>query len=610
MCGIAGALGPRLPDPDRIEKTLALMGRRGPDACGVYKGSLGANKLCILHTRLSIIDLDERSNQPFAKDGCVLSYNGEIYNFIEVRDELTRLGYSFTTSSDTEVIIAAYREWGPGCVDRFEGMWSYALFDEREGRLWLSRDRFGEKPLFYWLHDGVLYFGSEVKILMALSNAKPPVAVAQIRRYLVNGYKALYKTPRTFFEGVQELPSGAQAAITQPSSVEPQPYWSLAFAPKSMTRAETVDGVRERLFNAVKLRLRADVPVAFCLSGGVDSGALASIARKVYGQQIHAFSIIDQDERYNEMDNMRAVVEDLGCDHHVVETSTEGFRDRLRRQVEYHDGPVATISYYMHAFLSEAIHDRGFKVALSGSAADELFSGYYDHYSFWLSQMSTRPDFCTLLDDWRSSYGAHIRNPLLKDPLNFVRDPHSRDHIFHDAEFFSSLMTANFREPFTETHYSDDLLRNRMLNELFNEAVPVILKEDDLNSMMHSVENRSPYLDRRLAEFLYQVPSEHLIKDGYVKSLLRDVVAGILVDEVRLDKRKRGFNASILSLVDRNDPATVEWLLAESPIFEHVKRESIESFLRKDITDNSLSKFLFSFVSAKTFLEVQQNLIP
>lgn len=586
------------------------MGRRGPDACGVYKGSLGANKLCILHTRLSIIDLDERSNQPFAKDGCVLSYNGEIYNFIEVRDELTRLGYSFTTSSDTEVIIAAYREWGPGCVDRFEGMWSYALFDEREGRLWLSRDRFGEKPLFYWLHDGVLYFGSEVKILMALSNAKPPVAVAQIRRYLVNGYKALYKTPRTFFEGVQELPSGAQAAITQPSSVEPQPYWSLAFAPKSMTRAETVDGVRERLFNAVKLRLRADVPVAFCLSGGVDSGALASIARKVYGQQIHAFSIIDQDERYNEMDNMRAVVEDLGCDHHVVETSTEGFRDRLRRQVEYHDGPVATISYYMHAFLSEAIHDRGFKVALSGSAADELFSGYYDHYSFWLSQMSTRPDFCTLLDDWRSSYGAHIRNPLLKDPLNFVRDPHSRDHIFHDAEFFSSLMTANFREPFTETHYSDDLLRNRMLNELFNEAVPVILKEDDLNSMMHSVENRSPYLDRRLAEFLYQVPSEHLIKDGYVKSLLRDVVAGILVDEVRLDKRKRGFNASILSLVDRNDPATVEWLLAESPIFEHVKRESIESFLRKDITDNSLSKFLFSFVSAKTFLEVQQNLIP
>jgi asparagine synthase (glutamine-hydrolysing) len=609
MCGIAGVVGDHLPSPERVEKTLQLMGKRGPDARGVYAGRLGNHQALLLHTRLSIIDLDVRSNQPFLRDGCALSFNGEIYNFIEVREELTRLGHTFTTTSDTEVIIEAYRRWGPDCVKRFEGMWAFALLDEQNNRLWLSRDRFGEKPLFYWQHEGALYFGSEVKFLVSLSGAKPTVNMTQLRRYLVNGYKALYKEPNTFFNEVVELPAAAQAVVQTPERVEPQTYWSLAYRPNGMSRDEAAEGVRERLFQAVKLRLRADVPVAFCLSGGVDSTALASIASKVYGQKIHAFSIIDKDERYHELDNMRAVVDDLGCEHHVVETSTEGFRERLCQQIEYHDAPVVTISYYMHAFLSQAIREHGFKVALSGSAADELFTGYYDHYSFWLAHMSTRAEFPKLLEDWRESYGAHVRNPLLKDPLNFVREPARRDHIYLNADVFGSLLTDNFREDFAEEAFTDDLLRNRMLNELFHEAVPVILKEDDLNSMLYSVENRSPYLDSGLAEYLYQVPGEYLIRDGYVKWLLREAVEGLLVDSVRLDKRKRGFNASIESLVDRSDPDTVDWLLQDSPIFDLVKRESIAHFLRNDMSDNSFSKFLFSFISAKTFLETQRDLV-
>lgn len=610
MCGIAGMLGPRLPSPERIEKTLRLMGKRGPDARGVHLDTLNGNQLCLLHTRLSIIDLDPRSNQPFARDSCVLAFNGEIYNFIEVREELLRLGHQFTTTSDTEVIIEAYRRWGPDCVDRFEGMWAWALLDKNNDRLYLSRDRFGEKPLFYWQNDGALFFGSEIKFLIGLSGAKPDINLPQLRRYLVNGYKSLYKKPRTFFKDVAELPHASQAMITTPDAVKPQSYWRLDYRPCAMTAEQVREGVRENLFRAVKLRLRADVPVAFCLSGGVDSTALAAIASKEFGQRIHAFSIIDQDKRYNELENMRAVVTDLGCEQHIVYTSTEAFRDRLRAQIEYHDAPVSTISYYMHAFLSQAIREHGFKVALSGSAADELFTGYYDHYSFWLAQMRERPDFPRLLDDWRASYGGYVRNPLLKDPLNFARDPKRRDHIYLDATTFSSLLVANFHEPFAEEHYTDDLLRNRMLNELFDEAVPVILKEDDLNSMMFSVENRAPYLDRNLAEFLYRVPGEHLIRDGYVKWLLRDAVDGLLIDSVRLDKRKRGFNASIDSLVDRSDPTTVKWLLEPSPIFDLVKREEMRQFLRGDLTDNSFSKFLFSFVSTKTFLEAQRDLVP
>ena len=603
MCGIAGSLGPVAPAPERVEATLGLMRNRGPDASGTWSGRLGQSTLTLLHTRLSIIDLDPRADQPFESGDVVIVHNGEVYNYLELRAELEALGHRFRTSSDTEVIVEAYRRWGEACVERFEGMWAFALLDRRAGRLILSRDRFGEKPLYWMRSGGTLYFGSEVKFLAGLSGAAPVVDVRHLRRYLVNGYKALYKQPASFLVGVSELPPASSATLTGADEPAPRRYWQLAYEPRDMTMEEAIAGTRERLYRALEIRLRADVPVAFCLSGGIDSSALASIATKHFGQRIHAFSIIDSDERYDESINIEATVADLGCDHHVTRTSTEGFFERMAELVTYHDAPVATISYYVHAFLSEEIQAQGFKVALSGGGADELFTGYYDHYGFWLAEMHGCEDFPALLDDWRRSYGVFVQNPLLQDPLAFHRDPGQRGHIYLNRELFASLLSEPFDEEFTETAYCSSLLRNRMLNELHHEAVPVILHEDDLNSMRYSVENRSPYLDRNLAEFLYSVPSEHLINDGYAKWLLRAVAKGVVNDQVRLDRRKRGFNTSIDSLIDRADPETRERLLAPSPIFDLVKREALESFLDRDMTDNSLSKFLFSFVSAKLFLE-------
>ena len=603
MCGIAGVVAAAPPDAGRIRAALATMKQRGPDAEGVHQGRLGNHAVTLLHTRLSIIDLDPRANQPFIRDGLALSYNGELYNYVELRAALEARGHRFTTQSDTEVLIEAYRAWGEGCLDRFEGMWAFALLDETKGTLLLSRDRFGEKPLYTMQKDGMLYFASEVKALAALAGEWPSVDRAQIRRYLVNGYKALYKQPASWFEGVQEIPAAHYVTIAEPRLVEPKRYWDLRYAPEPMSLEDAQEGARQRLFEAVKLRLRADVPIAFCLSGGIDSSALAGIAAKHFGQELHAFSVVDSDPRYDERDNMNATVSYLGCAHHVAYTSTAGFFDRLKRQISYHDAPVATITYYMHAFLSEAIHDAGFKVAISGTAADEMFTGYYDHYGFWLAEMSTRQDFPALLDDWRGSYGRHVRNPVLQDPLVFQKNPDERGHIYLNADLFDGFLTAPLGERFKEANYSENLLRRRMLNELFHECVPVILHEDDLNSMMVSIENRSPYLDRGLTEFLFRVPAKHLIKDGYAKFLLRASVEGLVPESVRLDKRKRGFNASIDSLIDRKDPETRAQLLDDSPIFDLVRRDAVEQFLDADMTDNSFSKFLFSFVSAKTFMD-------
>ena len=570
----------------------------------MFHATVGGNTASLLHTRLSIIDLDARSNQPLVQDGFAIVFNGEIYNYREVRSELVRLGHTFRTESDTEVLLTAYRVWGETCVDRLEGMWAFAILDLKRQRLVLSRDRFGEKPLLYAERNGTLFFASETKALAALMGQRPRANVARIRRFLVNGYRSLFKHDETFHEGVRMLPAAHTAVVTAPRHVDPVRYWALNHQPQPMSLADAISGARQRLEHALALRLRSDVPIAFCLSGGVDSSVLAALATKRHGQRIHAFSIVDSDERYDESENIAAVVADLGCPLHEVRTSTEGFFERMRALVAYHDGPVVTISYYVHDMLCEAIHRAGYKVAIAGTAADELFTGYYDHYNFWMAEMRARgQDEPSLVADWRTSYGSFVQNPVLRDPMVFARSPGERSHIYLNRSAFNDLLVEPESEDFFEAAYCSAPLRNRMLNELFHEIVPPMLHDLDLNSMRWSIENRAPYLDRNLAEFLYSVPSEHLIHDGYVKWLLRASAEGILPDKVRLDKRKRGFNASIDSLIDRSDPKVRAELLSPGPIFDIVRRDAIEGFLAGSMTDNSFSKFLFSFVSAKLFLE-------
>jgi asparagine synthase (glutamine-hydrolysing) len=603
MCGIAGAFGPNTPDQLQIDLTLALMAKRGPDGSGVAQHHIPQGSLTLLHTRLAIVDLDPRANQPFISDEITLSYNGEIYNFVELRVELEATGHRFSTTSDTEVLLRAYLQWGTECFKRFEGMWSLALFDQRSSTLILCRDRFGEKPLYYRQTDNTLYFASEVKSLAALSGRKPNINFDHIRRYLVNGYKSLYKQDQNFFSDIKELPAATFACIDGSTKVEPQKFWKLKYNPQTISRENALEGTREKLERALAIRLRADVPVAFCLSGGVDSTALVSLAKKKFGADVHAFSVIDSDERYNETDNILDTVQSLGIRHEMVHTSTDGFLERLKAMVDYHDSPITTISYVVHEFLSQAIYEKGYKVAISGTAADELFSGYYDHYNFWLAEMQNRADYPQLIIDWQNSYGKFVQNPYLQDPEVFAKNPLERSHIYLNRDQFNSALCDPISEDFFENKYSSSLLRNRMMNELFNEIVPVLLHEDDLNSMRWSVENRSPYLDRSLAEFLYSIPTEHLIHEGTAKSLLREAVAQIAPEQSMQDRRKRGFNTSIDSMLDKRDPNVREWLLDDSPIFDVVRKEALEQMLKADTSDASLSKFMFSFVSAKTFLE-------
>jgi asparagine synthase (glutamine-hydrolysing) len=605
MCGIAGFLGRKQLEKNVVQPCLDLMDNRGPDAKGQFQTVAGDNCLTLLHSRLSIIDLGERANQPFVSDGLVLVYNGEIYNYVELREELKALGCSFQTASDTEVLVKSWRTWGAACLDRFEGMWSFALWDKSERTLYLSRDRFGEKPLYYLLTNDGIYFGSEVKFLAALSGQKLKLNHSHLLRYMIYGYKSLHKVDASYFENVFELPIASLCTLHHPFEVSPVRYWTPRYSPQEMTVEEAVEGTRAALINSMRLRLRADVPQAFCLSGGIDSSSLVSIAAKEFGAQVSTFSIIDSDERYNEQGLIEATIKDIGCESTFIQMEGNLSLDRLKKLIHYHDAPIVTISYFVHSLLSEAISETNNKVVFSGTAADELFTGYYDHFNLHLYELRNHVDYQRRLDEWKQFILPIVRNPALKQPDLYLLNPDYREHLWLNSDVFRTFLNEPYEETFSDTEYTQDsLLRNRMMNELFHEATRVILHEDDLNSMMYSLENRSPYLDRSLFEFAYTIPPELLIQNGYGKYILREAVSGFLNDTVRLTRQKKGFNASIFSLFDFTDPEIRACLLDDSPVFDVINREEISELLAKEQLPNSYSKFLFNFINLRFFMEM------
>jgi asparagine synthase (glutamine-hydrolysing) len=283
---------------------------------------------------------------------------------------------------------------------------------------------------------------------------------------------------------------------------------------------------------------------------------------------------------------------------------TGDFLPGLRELVRYHDSPVCTITYYAQWKLMQAVGRHGYKVSVSGTGADELFSGYYDHHNFYIQALAGDPVAQQAArGNWRQVVAPVVRNPFLQDSDCFVKNPALRDHIYLDAADFSAYLREPWSEPFAEERYSSVPLRNRMANELFHESVPPILHEDDSNAMYFSIENRSPFLDRRLFEFCQTIPTRHLVRDGRAKAVLREAVRGIAPAAIVDNPRKVGFNVPIFDYLDVKDLRVRAEILGDSPIFRHVRRERIAALLNEGHLPNSRSKFLFYFLNAKIFLE-------
>jgi len=616
MCGIAGYFGNKNLDSNTIQKTLSTLLRRGPDDQNYKKYEINDSKnLYFFHTRLSIIDLDSRSNQPLEDSLFSIIFNGELYNYLEIKKDLESKGIKFSTLSDTEVILKGYQIYGKDLFNIMEGMWALAIYDKKKKEIVISRDRFSEKPLYYYITKEGLYFSSDVKAIKTLSKDSFAFNNRRLLSGLICGYKSYYKKPEeTFFEKIKNLPGGHFTVIDSLFNFSVKKYYSVnTKANLDLKEDEIIFNTKKLFFNAIRIRLRSDVPSAFCLSGGLDSSSLVSIAAKKFNFKINSFSLIDNnDERYNEKKNIDLVVNDVDANHHeiILENKSNNL-DYLTNLIEYKNAPLSTITSYLHSFLQKEISSKGFKVSFSGTAADEIFTGYYDHHLQYLHDVNNTKYFDSSLKNFNKYIKPIIRNKFFQNENLYIHNSNFRKHIFDNFYEFSELINQNLKDEFEfdfqEEKFCENLSLNRRLNELFHENTPIILNEEDSNSMYYSIENRSPFLDSKLIDFMNSVETRHLIKDGYSKNILREVSKDYLIDTVRLDREKKGFNSSVQSIFNFEDKDFYETILNKNnKVYDFIDNSKLRKILQKDISKNHYSKFLFSLINLNIFFEKSQ----
>lgn len=608
MCGIAGYYGSKTFKRNILNKTLKSLKERGPDNQRHKTFFIDKNKrVILLSSRLSIIDLNERSNQPFSKHNLSISFNGEVYNYKELRNSLIEHGYKFRTKSDTEVILSGYKEHGFNFFKKMKGMWALAIIDKDKKELILSRDRFGEKPLYYHNNNDGFYFGSQIRQIQILSNKKFKINDKQIFNYLCLGYRSLEKFNINFFKGIKKVNPGSILKFNL-NKIAQYKYWNLNYRPnQSIDYKLAIKEVRKKVIQAIERNIVSDVPISVLLSGGIDSNIILSVINKLFKKKISTFSIIDKDKKYNESELIDASVKDNNVKNYKIILEQNKMSELIReikKSVNYNSKPLYTLTSLISNKLHRIIKKKGIKVSLTGAGADELFTGYYDHGLHYLCEQKNKEIFYRELKAWKKNVYKNIRNPHFRNFNKFLKHKYYTKYIFFTNDNIKEIIKEKKYSKFSDKKFCNDALRNRMLNELFYETIPPILNEDDQNHMYSSVENRSPFLDSDLTELAFKIPTEFLIKNSQNKYILREAFKDLLPKKIFLNKVKKGFNAYIDSLVIR-DKESFEKNFSDKKkrIYKYIKFEKLKNLYFKKKLNNSESMFLFRFLNCSIFLD-------
>tara|TARA_B100001027_G_scaffold215117_1_gene188467 strand:- start:2685 stop:4493 length:1809 start_codon:yes stop_codon:yes gene_type:complete len=601
MCGISGYFGKTKINLNKKDIINSLK-HRGPDNQSIFE-KYDKNNIFLAFSRLSIIDLNTRSDQPFIYKNLIICFNGEIYNFKEIRASLKKKGINFSTTSDTEVLIKFIYYEGIENIHRLEGMWAFVLYDRSKDKLILCKDRFGEKPLFFIKKSKNIYFASEISQIKKLVPFNLNLNQDYLKTYLFTNYRNLNKSNNTIYKNLHKVEKGYYIEINKSLNIVKKKYFKFKKKIKIQSYKNIKNNIKKILISNSIKTLNSDVPVAFCLSGGVDSSSLAAIAKKKLKKNIHCFTLDPGEKSYDEKKAVNNSVKRLKLKHTWVKINKNETFENLKKILSHRSSPLSTLTNYIQWLLYKNISKKGYKVAISGIGADEIFSGYYDHHlAYFYDIRKNKTLLRKSLANWKKNILPLIRNKFFRDHLFYFKSK-SPYYLFDknkDINRFSK-MKLNFK--FKEKKYIKSKLRNRMLNELLIESVPVILEEEDLNAMYFSVENRSPFLNHKLFEYLNTVDTKYFIKNGYAKNLLRDSLKSILPSHIRKNYEKIGFNVSLPKLINFKSKNVLNFINKESKIYEYVKKDLINKVISKnDIQNNSY--FLFKFINLKLMIDL------
>lgn len=572
MCGIFGYLahdGRHLLDLDHIRADLR---HRGPDAAGVHhidtttgrgglvdmQGKLEA-QLALGHLRLSIIDTSEAGTQPFVSpDGrFVLSYNGEVYNYLELRSELRQLGYSFDTDTDTEVVLRAWEHWGEDCLERFVGMFAFLLYDTQKKRLFAVRDPFGIKPLYLARRADRTVFCSDIMGLVPFLNTQDASLLeANTLAYLCAGTTQFGST--TILEGVERVELGEIVEFSVPDGtvVRRKHYFDFAaIIPQDWSFEEAKQAVRDAVLESVELHMRADVPYAATLSGGIDSSAIVCAMRAVSDKPIHTFSYHAKTEGISETRWIDIINSHVGAVAHSIAPDLDDFQSDLRKMTLRQGEPFGGLSIYASYKVQEHIAAEGFKVVLSGQGADEVFAGYTYYLSAVGAGLLSRGRLIAF-QRWFRQVLAHVERVNAKNLLGRMAEQmfgHRASAMLRKAggvQQYPSWVRdgdfefdwVDFKKSFRRKPLHGSYLRSALCHSLSGGPLSELLRYEDRNAMAHSIENRVPFCTPKLASLALSMPDHFLIsRNGTTKHVLREAMRGIVPDDI-LDRRdKVGF---------------------------------------------------------------------
>ena len=599
MCGISGLWQPNGVEERLVRSMNAALTHRGPDDEGYYiNGPIGLG-----HRRLSIIDL-ERGRQPLANEDKTIwiVFNGEIYNFPELRRTLEAVGHQFRTSTDTEVIVHLYEQYGTECVRHLRGMFAFAIWDQIRQRLFLARDHVGQKPLFFYQTDGIFAFASEIKALLRTGHVK-----AQMDTIAMNHLISLRYTPGTgtLFEGIHKLPA-AHWMTVENGNLHMQKYWQLDYTKKlTCGEGEIVAGLKERLLSSVKSHLLSDVPVGAFLSGGLDSSTVASMMALSSSDPIQTFSIGVQEADFNELPYARLVAEKYHTEHyeHIADDNLI----RLLPKLIWHMDEIAD-PFGFGVYLVAQVASRHVKVVLGGDGGDELFAGYdryvgnrlVDYYCF-LPVPLRRSLFPALIRMLPDSYSYNSTTQKLRW-LNEMslstgghRYAHSMAYLRFPHEMKKRLFTPSLRKdlaqefdstPHILEHFDSrnagDVIDKMLYTDLMTRMPECLLRLVDHMTMAHSIEDRSPLLDHRMVEFAASVPVNLKVRGHQLKYVLKQVAKDFLPPAL-LSRSKQGFSFPLAYWMKGRLGALLENLLVRSRLAEegYFRREYMLTLLEQ-----------------------------
>ncbi|MFN0146462.1 MAG: asparagine synthase (glutamine-hydrolyzing) [Dehalococcoidia bacterium] len=546
MCGICGILRPgaETVPGGAVQAMVATLRHRGPDGAGSYF----APGIGLGFTRLRIIDLTDASDQPFVDEAAQLAlvFNGEIYNYLELRSELKQKGHTFRSDGDGEVIMRAYQEWGTNCLQRFNGMFAFGLWDGRKGELFLARDRFGEKPLFIARSPRGVAFASEMKAILAVRPELRRANLRSVYRYIARGDLDLDQ--ESFFDGIESLSASHFLVIDRDLRGTPQRYWRPTSATVPASRKAAVEGLRELLFDSIRLRLRSDVPVGSSLSGGLDSSSIvATINAQKANAWVHqrTFSARFKSRAHDEGHYIDRMTYEVDAEAHEVWIEPERFIEEFREMQWHQEEPIASASPYAQYMVMRLARQHDTTVLLDGQGADELLAGYDQaHGMFWAHWLrhGRLDKLGRELFSFVRRYRGGLRDPGLFAGY-YMLPGHLRDALAERYYRSGRVLQPELHDRFAPAHVDTlepfpDRLRNELVRWQTGTQLPEFLRYADRNSMAFSREVRLPFLDHRLVEYCFGLPPDLLLRRAVTKVALREAMRGIVPDEI-LDRKDK-----------------------------------------------------------------------